>query len=552
MAIRTRVRCVFVCTFVAGALTCCAPATHRGLSQERSTPDPSVRRDRETAYLRLPLRFEPASNEGAGEQTFVAHGRGFTLRLSSSAAAFALGSGAGAPPAIIRMRLAGTRSAPGTPHRQLQGVSNYIHGRDRRTWRLGVPGYAEVEYAGVYPGIDLVFYGDQRTLEYDFRVAPGADPSAIALQFDAPVRIDTGGNLVVHTAAGDLIQHAPLMYQVTGGTRRTVDGGYAIRANGSVGFRAGSYDAQQPLVIDPVLTYSTFLGGSSQERGNDVAVDAAGQMVVTGETFSDDFPTAPPAQPVHHWFGDVYIAKLTADGTALVYATYLGSGSYDHARGVTTDAADAAYVVGETFSADFPATNSMHAGASDISDVFVAKLDATGALEYSTVLGGTGQDNGTAIAVDPLGRAHIAGMTISGDFPTAAARQPTLNGSPALRSTDGAMTWTGVGAGLTTDGTRAFAFDASTQPTTVYAGTELQGIFTSADGGTTWTRPSNANLPPICITSMAVGSGSPAALYAATSQGVFRSDDRGETWSDLQLGVDVGSVAVLPDPSSVV
>jgi hypothetical protein len=551
VAIPIRVRSVFMCALVATALTSCASAT-RALVHERSTPEPSARRNGETAYLRLPLRFEPAAAGAADTRAFVAHGRGFTLSLSAAAIAFALPAPGGSHPAIINMQFVGARPAAVTPQRQLPGVSNYVR-RDRRHWRLGVPGYAQLEYADIYPGIDLVFHGDQQNLEYDFHVAPGAAPSDIAIRFDAPARIDGKGNLLIRSTTGDLVQHAPVIYQANQGGRLKVEGEYAIRADGSVGFRVGSYDERLPLVIDPILSYSTFLGGSRQERGTDVAIDAAGQVLVTGETFSDDFSTVSAAQPGRAGFGDIFVAKLTADGSALVYATYLGGGGYDQARGLATDVSGAAYVVGETFSVDFPATTSLHSGWSDTGDVFVAKLDAAGALVYSTVLGGTSEDNGTAISIDSLGRAHIAGMTTSGDFPTVAAQQPSLSGYPALRSADGAMTWTGVGGGLGTNGTLSFAFDASTQPATIYVGTELQGVFKSVDGGTSWTHPSNANLPRIGVTSMAVGAGSPgAALYAATSQGVFRSDDQGESWADLQVGVSVSSVMVLPDAPSTV
>jgi hypothetical protein len=551
VAISIRIQQVFIWTVAAATLTSCATATHRARTPERSTIDPPQRAERERTYLRLPLRFEPASDQETDRPAFVAHGRGFALRLSATGAAFALQS-KDDKPAILNMRLDGSKPAAVTPLRPLQGISNYIQGTDRQRWRLGVPGYAEVECAGIYPGIDIVFYGNQQTLEYDFRVAPGADLAAISIRFDAPTHIDADGNLIVRSGAGDLTQHAPLIYQTAGNDRRMVDGGYAVRADGTVGFRVGAHDERLPLVIDPVLTYSTFLGGNRQERGNDVAVDSTGAIIVTGETFSDDFPTAAAGQPVRRGFGDVFVAKLTADGSALVYATYLGGGGYDQGRGVAADAAGAAYVVGQTFSVDFPATSSLAKGRADAGDAFVAKLDAAGTLVFATLLGGTSEDNGTAIAVDALGRAHVTGSTISGDFPTANAGQPSLTGYPAFHSTDGGQTWAGLLNGLTADGTRSFGFDTSTRPTTVYAGTELQGIFKSVDGGTSWTRPANINLPPIEIHSIAVGSGSPATLFAGTSQGVFRSDDQGESWVDLYLGVPVSSVVVLPNSPSTV
>jgi hypothetical protein len=268
------------------------------------------------------------------------------------------------------------------------------------------------------------------------------------------------------TDVGDLVERAPVLYQDIDGERHTVEGGYAIRSDRTVGFRVGKYDAKYPLVIDPILSYSTYLGGSAQERANGVAIDAAGNIIVVGETYSTDFPMVNAASGDRGW-GDVFVAKLTPSGDALIYATYLGGDTIDVAGGVDVDAGGNAYVVGSTWSWDFPTLNAAQSRHHGESDTFVAKLDPSGVLLYSTLLGGRLQDYANAIAVDS---AHIAGSTFSSNFPTVNPLQTMLTGNPAYRTMDGGATWTGMKNGLNTTGVLCFAFDP-VQPSTMYAGT---------------------------------------------------------------------------------
>jgi hypothetical protein len=518
--------------------------------------DATVRSRARTAFLGLPLRFEPGTRPGIDSSTFFARGSGYALAVSRSGAAIAVSPRSIDRAATITMRLVGSSSrSVVTARHELPGVTNYFEGGDPKAWRTNIRGYSQVEYRDVYPGIDVVYYGNQQKLEYDFRIAPGVSPSTIAMVFDGAVKpnVDTAGNLVISGTGGTLIQHPPVIYQEDHGTRRAIDGGYVVHADGRVGFRVGRYDHRLALIIDPVLTYSTYLGGAHQERVNGVALDPQDAPIIVGETYSSDFPVVNAFQPMRRGFGDVFVAKLTPAGDALVYATYLGGGSFDFARSVASDSAGNAYVVGETSSTDFPTLNAFQPTIKGPSrDVFVAKLDPSGALVYSTFLGGTGEDNGTGIAVDAFGRAHVAGATISADFPIVGGPQPALGGYPAFRSTDGGTTWSGLAGGLKTISARSFAFDTSSQPATVYAGTEAEGVFRSADGGSTWTRALSANLPPVQIYGLALGSGSPATLYAATHVGLFRSDDRGESWADLHLWPTVTSVVVMPDSPSTV
>ena len=309
---------------------------------------------------------------------------------------------------------------------------NYFRGNDPEQWRTGVATYRKVRYQEAYPGIDLVFYGNQGQLEYDFVISPGADPGAIRLTFDGhdDLRLDDRGNLVLAIAGTDLVQHAPRVYQELGASRQAVAGRYVVGDGGEVGFELGDFDPARPLVIDPVLQYSTCLGGFSTDVGHDVSVDRAGNRYVVGETQSPDFPTADAAQPALS-FGssDGFVAKLDPSGTRLVYATYLGGSSPDRAYGIAVDDDGNAYVSGYTAStgdwhgpvdvlpADFPISNALQPAGSGI-DGFLTKFNLAGTeLVYSTYLGGTSTDYLTGVAVDGLGSAYVVGTTVSEDFP---------------------------------------------------------------------------------------------------------------------------------------
>lgn len=297
----------------------------------------------------------------------------------------------------------------------------------RRAGRTNVPTYAKVYYHDLYPNIDLVYYGSQGQLEYDFVVRPGADPNEIMLGFQGSdkLEVDAEGDLLLHTVAGPIRQRKPVIYQEVEGIRREVAGGYVLKGAHQVGFQVAPYDASRPLIIDPVLFYSTYLGGSGDDEGTSIAVDAAGNAYVTGTTDSINFPTVAGSFDTSFGGGsvDAFVTKLNPTGSGLVYSTYLGgSGSEGIPTGgqIAVDAAGSAYVAGATSSSDFPiTTGAFQTALAGGSDAFVTKLDPSGsALLYSTYLGGSSDDGAFGIAVDGAGSAYVVGATSSSNFPT--------------------------------------------------------------------------------------------------------------------------------------
>lgn len=370
-----------------------------------------------TGYGQLPLAFEANQGQSDEQVRFLARGDGYSLFLTATEAVLSLRAPAPSS-TVVRMRLVGANGQPTlTGLDPLAGTSNYLIGNDPDRWRRDVPNYARVKYASVYPGIDLVYYGKQRQLEYDFVVGPNADPSRVALAFDGvqALSIDPEGNLILQTAHGALTQQKPVIYQDLDGRRHLVDGRYELRADDRVGFHVSSYDPTRPLVIDPVLSYSTYLGGNGNDTGHAIAVDSAGNAYVTGVTRSTNFPGASGSPIQASWRGsdDVFVAKLNAAGTALVYSTYLGGSASDIGRAIAVDSTGNAYITGETDSGTqtpssipFPTVGAFDAFYNLGGDAFVTKLNAAGnALVYSTYLGGSGSDRGYGIAVDGLGNA---------------------------------------------------------------------------------------------------------------------------------------------------
>jgi hypothetical protein len=415
------------------------------LDHERSvsrTPQPEV--DRKTkarvseAYGRLPIRFEANAGQTDAKVKFLSRGGGYSLFLTQSESVLTLRrvrprDGADAQ-SIVRMKLIGADPAPQMEGLdRLPGRSNYIIGRDASRRLRNIESFAKVRYRSVYPGIDLIYYGDRRQIEYDFVVAPDADPNMIRLGFDGAdqIQIDAQGDLVLKTANGEVRQRKPVAYQEVDGSRREIASRYALKGKQEVGFELGEYDRTRPLVIDPVMAYSTYLGGSDGELASSIAVDAAGNTYVTGLTFSLDFPTSNPLQPNpggNNGEGDVFVAKLNPEGSALVYSTYLGGSSYDDPSGIAVDEDGNAYLTGRTESLDFPTKNPLQpdlAGGLFDDDIFVTKLNADGsALIYSTYLGGaTGQDLGLDLAIDNERNIYVAGITASRDFPTVNRRR---------------------------------------------------------------------------------------------------------------------------------
>jgi uncharacterized protein (TIGR03437 family) len=417
----------------------------------------------------IPLSFEPDTGQASAQVSYLARGSSYTLYLAGGETVLA---GRNQPP--LRTRLAGAN-----PSLRIAGEgpqdsrSNYFIGNDPAKWRTSVPNFARVRYAGVYPGIDLVYYGKDGNLEYDWIVSPGADPQKIRMIFESTdqLRIDKQGDLVIRAGANEYRHKKPAIYQELGGKRVPVAGGWTLHGD-EASFRLGAYDRGKELVIDPALIYSTyyggngldyayavavdsigntyvagsvgstsldilgaedgfamklrpngtrmystFLGGAAVDEARGIAVDVQGNAYVTGTTGSLDFPTKNPIQAKTGGSGDVFVAKLNQSGV-VVYATYLGGSGIDTASGIATDAAGNAYIVGTTFSTDFPMMNPFQGTKGAQQDAFVTKINAKGtAWVYSTYLGGNNVDEGNGIAVDAAGSAYLTGYTASTNFP---------------------------------------------------------------------------------------------------------------------------------------
>jgi hypothetical protein len=334
------------------------------------------------------------------------------------------------------MQLAGTRpDAEISGAVELPGKANYFVGNDPAKWRTAVPTYASVRYSHVYNGIDLLYYGNQRQLEYDFVLSPGAAAESIRLHFEGAQRlkIDREGNLRIIAADGTVAFHRPIVYQESNGARQPVEGHFALRAGNSVGFTLGAYDHTRPLVIDPILEYATYLGGSTYDQAWAIAVDSNGNAYVAGGTSSIDFPTTGSAYdtsknaPVGTQTG--FICKLNPNGTGLVYSTYLGGSKATYVGAIAVDSSGDVFAAGGT-SGDFPVTSGALTTLGQPGNAFVVKLLPSGSqLSYSAVFGGNGGEYAAAVAVDANGNAYVTGPTSSLDYPvtTGAYQQHRLS-----------------------------------------------------------------------------------------------------------------------------
>ncbi len=318
----------------------------------------------------------------------------------------------------------------------LPGTDNYLLGRQRVQWRTRVPTYAQIAYQGVYPGIDLVYHGRQGHLEYDWRLAPHAAVRHIqlAVRGATGLRLDSQGTLVIETQGGAVRQDAPVAYQEINGVRRPVAARYVLLGARQVGLALGAYDRGQPLVIDPVLSYATYLGGSGVDQGTGIAVDGSGNVYVAGDTTSPTFPTTTGAYSTTlaggTSTGDAFVSKLSPDGSTLLYSTYLGGSGDEDVWHVAVDGAGEAEIVGYTDSTNYPTVNAAQGTyGGGVYNAFASKLSADGsALVYSTYLGGNGDDEAYGLAVDSAGNAYVAGLTSSTNFPLKNALQGTFSG----------------------------------------------------------------------------------------------------------------------------
>jgi hypothetical protein len=394
----------------------------------------------EARYAEFPLAFEANAGQTDAQARYLARGAGYAIFLTSDEALLSLSArtpadGSDGASAVLALRFVGGNPSPRVSAQdELPGKSNYFVGSNPALWHTNIPRYARITFEDVYPGIGLVYYGKNRQLEQDWVVSPGADPSRIAFRVEGAERLslDSSGDLRVTLANGELRLHAPAIYQAAKTSVRVpVKGRFLLASDRQVRFQVGAYDRSRPLIIDPVLVYSSYLGGASVDEASTMAIDASGDAFLAGDTTSLDFPVTTgvvQASCKLDAFGlcerSAFVTEINSAGTAEVFSTYLGGSGSQLALGLALDSAGDAFVTGQTTSTDFPTQNSYQDACSlDANnvcfDAYVAVLKAGGsALLYSTYLGGTGVDSGNHIAVDGSGNAYVAGQTASTDFPT--------------------------------------------------------------------------------------------------------------------------------------
>src|SRR5436190_1652272 len=363
------------------------------------------------SLLSFPLAFEPNHGQADPSVKYFSRNSNSTISLTERGAILASGNSS------FQLLLAAAGDDVSLkPGAQLPERRNYFIGNDPGRWQINVPTFAAVTYERIYPGIDLTYYGKQQQLEYDFVIHPGADVHEIRLAFDSTARvsIDSAGDLIVEKGDAKVSQRRPVIYQDVNGSRRQVAGGYVRHAHRQIGFEVGAYDKSKPLIIDPTIVYSTYLGGSGDDSGSSLAIDGSGNVYVAGTTASTNFPTHTPAFSSSKGLSDIFVTKIDPSGANILHSTYIGGSGLDRADGIAIDSTGNAYVVGRVgdTSIDFPTT----AGALATTyrggdfDGVVFKLNAAGnALVYSTFLGGEDNDSTEGIAVDSTGNAYITG-----------------------------------------------------------------------------------------------------------------------------------------------
>ena len=397
-------------------------------------------------YAALPMRFEPNVGQTDSSVQFLARGKGFTMFLTPSESVIVLAqqqakardTGLLQNAEVVRMRFDGAAAKPRMVGLQpLPGITNYFLGNDPNQWHTDIVSFAKVRYSEIYPGIDLVYYGSAGDIEYDFVLQPGADPALIRLSFEGAknLTVNLTGELVIAVAQGELRQKAPVIYQESAKGMTLIAGGYVVRDK-QVSFEVGDYDRKRALVIDPVLVYSTYLGGSGLDQATSLVVGPTGDAYVSGMTSSTNFPVQGMPASTNGGGQDLFVTKMSLAGNALTYSTYIGGVGTEVANDIAVSGAGTVYITGSTTSINYPVVTPTIAAQLGGTDAFLTKLTAAGnAIEFSTYWGSTGFEEGTAVAVDPADNAYIAGNTSAADFPTQTPFQAALAGA-----TDGFMT----------------------------------------------------------------------------------------------------------------
>lgn len=581
--------------------------------------DPGIpERGDSAGFPSLPLWFESNAGQAGSQVQFLARGHGHNILLTPTEAVIVLCKPVPAGE-IRRSALGAERMKAGicpvrfqfvgaNPEARMSGVdalpgkANYLLGANPAEWRSHVSTFRQVKVQQVYPGVDVLYYANGQRLEYDFHLAPGVDCGVIRLQIEGAdrVELDSAGNLIVETCGERLLQHRPVAYQSEGAVRRPVEVAYRLTGERTFGFVVGEADAALPLIIDPVLSYASYLGGSKQETAWDLALDGNGNVYVTGESLSLDLATTTGAFQANYGGGttvggDIFVAKLDASGSNLVYLTYLGGKGNDAALSIAIDATGNAYLTGFTDSTNFPLASPIISSIGGKGekyfdlfppDAFVTKLNANGsALVYSTYLGGSTNDEGIAIAVDGAGCAYVAGFTASTNFPAVNAPQTTNAGLDDAFVTkvapDGsAFVYSTYLGGTNTDQAQGVAVDATgrafvtgfTQSTNFPLARAIQPWL--AGGQDVFVSALSPNGQSLSLSTYLGSSGNevayrialdasghphvtgardgfsyPVTTGALNPGGVFRTDDNGANWTSASQGllhVSIGALAVDP------
>jgi photosystem II stability/assembly factor-like uncharacterized protein len=513
-----------------GSLPPPTAADQTAVTQPTTTLNPETKARLADNFGKLPLSFE--INKGQVDQVvkFLAHGTGYDLFLTSTEAVLRVHKPR--PPqadksketdprkkpdananvregTVLRLKLLGANATSKTEGQdELPGKVNYFTGNDPEKWHRDVPTYKKALFKDVYPGIDVVYYGNQHELEYDFVLAPRANPKLIRFTVEGAdkTRLDKTGSLRLSLKHGEVSLNKPVIYQVDEkGNRREIKGEYVVKGN-EVRFKLEQFDSSKPLIIDPVLSYSTLLGSSSNDSATGIAVDSVGSAYVTGQTESTSFPTTAGSFKSTSTRSGAFVTKLNPAGSALVYSTYLSGEGFTSAFAIDVDSAGNAHVTGQTSASDFPTVNGLKTTSN-----FFKTTDA--AANWNN------QNSGLTGSVSAIAVARSAPNTIY------AASQ-----SGIFHSTDAGVTWTrSPGTGLQGS---SFANVMAVDPSTasiVYLGQSF-GVFKSVDGGNTWAALNSSPLNFSSINAIAIDPSTPATIYVGTGSGVFKSTNGGSTW----------------------
>lgn len=433
------------------------------LTQELS--DPLAR------YFKLPLHFEENHGQTSESVKFLTRGHRYTFYFTPQDMVMDLRKERDMSYALRMQFVNSNPTCKLEGVEELEGKAHYFIGKDSKKWLNDISNFSKIIYQNIYPGIDVVFYGNQQQLEYDIMVSPGSDPQAIRMKIDGSknLAIDDKGNLnIVIDDDQNVYMKKPIIYQLLNGEKEYIEGKFILLANNEIGFSLGHYDPNKEVIIDPVFEYSTYLGGTGIDQGFAIAVDSSGNAYVTGLTTSLNFPTTVGAfQTALAGIGNAFVTKLNSSGSALIFSTYLGGEGIDQGNGIAVDSSGNSYIVGQTNSTTFPTTvGAFQTALAGGTDAFITKLNPTGsALVYSTYLGGSSTDIGNGIAIDENGNAFVTGQTGSPNFPVSCGFQTVYGGGTsdafvtALNSTGTALVYSTFLGGSAADIGFAIALD---------------------------------------------------------------------------------------------